>query len=327
MSAPDHPLPQAPTASSGPHATSSAASPSGGAGDASLSAPGRGSSGASGSSTSSGAEPHVRRGVALGVGGVRLHYELRGREDSPPLLLIRGLARHLLHWGDLTPLLERDFRLILFDNRGMGRSDVPPPPYTTRVMADDAARLLNQVGYGQVDVFGMSLGGMIAQEVALRHPGRVRRLVLGCTRSGPGGGPRIAPQVIWRMLSAGRLPPDEAMARTASLALTRDFIARRPEVVDSWRELARELPPSRRGFMGQLLAGATHRTTRRLQQLRQPTLVLTGDADELIHADHSRGLARAIPGASLELLPGAGHDFSTEQPERTAELLREFLLS
>lgn len=270
--------------------------------------------------------PHVHTGTALGVGGVRLHYELRGAEGSPPLLLIRGLARHLLHWGELTAQLERDFRLILFDNRGMGRSEVPRPPYTTRVMADDAARLLNQVGYGQVDVFGMSLGGMIAQELALRHPARVRRLVLGCTRSGPGGGPRIAPRVIGRMLSAGRLPPDEAMARTANLALTDDFIAARPDVVESWRQLARQLPPSRLGFVGQLLAGATHRTGARLDQLRQPTLVITGDADRLIHADHSRSLARAIPDARLEVLPGAGHDFSTEQPERTAELLRGFLL-
>lgn len=259
-------------------------------------------------------------------GRVRLYYEVRGRSGAPTLLLIRGLARHLLHWGRLTELLEDDFRLLLFDNRGMGRSDVPRPPYTTRRMADDAVEVLQAAGFEQAHVFGMSLGGMIAQEVALRHPTRVERLVLGCTRAGPGTGPRIAPRVVLQMLSAGRLSPDEAIASTAHMALGERFIAEHPQVIEGWRALAREYPPARQGFLGQLLAGALHDTRRRLSRVVHPTLVVTGDADSLIHADHSRYLAKHIRNARLEVLPGAGHDFTTERPEVAAALLREFLL-
>lgn len=258
---------------------------------------------------------------------IRLHYEVRGPSSAPPLLLIRGLARHLLHWGRLPELLEDDFRVVLFDNRGMGRSDVPRPPYTTARMADDAALVLEAAGFERAHVFGMSLGGMIAQELALRHPARVERLVLGCTRAGPGTGPRIAPRTVLAMLGAGRFKPDEAIARTAHMALGEQFIAEHPEVIEEWRELARKHPPARAGFLGQLLAGALHDTRRRLSRVVQPTLVITGDADNLIHADHSRFLARQIHGAELEVLPGAAHDFTTERPAAAAELLKRFLLA
>ncbi|MCA9630959.1 MAG: alpha/beta fold hydrolase [Myxococcales bacterium] len=258
---------------------------------------------------------------------LRLYYEVRGPSSAPPLLLIRGLARHLLHWGKLTELLESDFRLVLFDNRGMGRSDVPRPPYTTRIMADDAARVLQDAGVERAHVFGMSLGGMIAQEFALRHPARVERLVLGCTRAGPGTGPRIAPRVVLQMLGAGRFSPDEAIKRTAHMALGPAFIQRHPEVIESWQALAREYPPTRAGFLGQLLAGGLHDTRKRLDRIVHPTLVVTGDADDLIHADHSRYLARRIRGAQLEVLPGAAHDFTTERPELAARVLRDFLLA
>lgn len=267
------------------------------------------------------AEVTRRRGRRL-----RLFYEVRGEPHAPPLLLIRGLARNLLHWGRLTELLSADFRLILFDNRGMGRSDVPAPPYLTSSMASDAAQVMRAAGYQQAHVFGMSLGGMIAQELALRHPAQVQSLVLGATRSGPGTGPRIAPKVILQMLAAGRLRPDEAIAQTAHLALGEGFMREQPEVVASWQRLAREYPPARAGFIGQLLAGALHNTTRRLSRVQAPTLVVTGDADNLIHADHSKALAERIPGARLHVLPGAGHDFTTERPEDSAALLREFLL-
>ncbi|MEZ4372391.1 MAG: alpha/beta fold hydrolase [Polyangiaceae bacterium] len=257
---------------------------------------------------------------------VRLYYELRGKSGAPPLLLIRGLARHLLHWGKLPELLEDDFRLVLFDNRGMGRSEVPRPPYTTARMADDAAEVLRAAGVERAHVFGMSLGGMIAQELALRHTTRVDRLVLGCTRAGPGTGPRIAPKTVLEMLGAGRFAPDEAIARTAHLALGERFISEHPEVIAEWRALARDYPPARAGFLGQLVAGGLHDTRRRLSRVAQPTLVITGDADNLIHADHSRYLAKRIRDAQLEVLPGAGHDFTTERPELAAQLLKAFLL-
>lgn len=258
---------------------------------------------------------------------VRLYYELHGDPEAPPLLMIRGLARNLLHWGELPKLLEPHFRVILFDNRGMGRSSVPSPPYFTTSMADDAAWILRCANVERAHVFGVSLGGMIAQQLAIRHPERVNRLVLGATRAGDGRGPRIPAKVILEMLGAGRLPPEQAIVKTAHLALGDAFIQEHPEVMDLWRELARDYPPTRRGFMGQLLAGATHRARQGLLKLPHQTLVITGDADRLIDAEHSEELARIIPGAELVKLRGAGHDFPTEMPEETAEQLKRFLLA
>ena len=123
-----------------------------------------------------------------------------------------------------------------------------------------------------------------------------------------------------------RLPPERAIRETARLILSESFLAREPEVVDEWVEIARQVPPSRRGVLYQLLAAARHEAGDRLARIRMPTLVITGDADRLIDAENSARLAHAIPGARLAVLPGAGHDFPTEQPEATAQLISEFCL-
>lgn len=256
---------------------------------------------------------------------VSLYYELRGDAGAPPLLLIRGLARTHEHWLELTPLLARSFRLVLLDNRGVGRSSVPRPPYSTAQMADDAARVLDAAGLERAHVFGVSLGGMIAQELALRHPARVERLVLGCTTAGRRAGHPVSLRAALTLLGALRFDAERAVAHTAPLVASPAFLARRPDIIETWQRLARERPPTRAGVLGQLLAAGAHDTVARLGRVRAPTLVLTGDADRLISPENSRYLARAIPGARLELLPGAGHDFTTERPAESTALLEGFL--
>ncbi len=257
--------------------------------------------------------------------GQRLYWETMGERQAPPLLMIRGLARTARHWGPVLELLARRFFVVVFDNRGVGRSGVPRLPFTTRDMAADAVAVLDAAGVARAQIFGMSLGGMIAQQLALRYPRRVERLVLGCTRAGPGPG-TISPSTVLGLLAAMRAGGVEGLRRSHRLVVSDAFAQRHPEVLQRWEQLARDEPPSPRGVLLQLAAAARHDARRQLPRLAVPTLCVTGTVDRLIHPRASEELAALIPQARLARLGGAGHDFSTEQPEATAALLERFLL-
>jgi len=257
---------------------------------------------------------------------VPLYYEISGPSSGPPLLMLRGLARTIRHWGSLLDELGSSFRLVVMDNRGAGLSGAPLPPYSTAEMADDAASVLEHAGIGQAAVFGVSLGGMIAQELCLRHPERVTRLILGCTRAGGRTGRATSRNATLALLGALALPEARTLERTAPFVLSPQFLERHPEVLVEWQRIARERPMRRRGLLGQLSAALRHDTSLRLERIGVPVLVVSGDADRLIDAENSRYLARAIRGARLELLPGAGHDIPTERPLEIATLLREFCM-
>src|SRR5215467_3247868 len=128
-------------------------------------------------------------------GGCRIYFELRGDGQSPLLVMIRGLARSSSYWGPLLPRLAPHLRLLLVDNRGVGRSDATRGRYTTRQLADDVAAVMDAARVERAHVFGMSLGGMIAQELALAHGDRIDRLVLGCTTPGGSRARRPSPGV------------------------------------------------------------------------------------------------------------------------------------
>lgn len=259
-------------------------------------------------------------------GRVRLHYLLSGSDAAPPLLLIHGLGRPAAHWGELCDVLAPHFRLIVIDNRGVGKSSTPLPPYTTRQMAEDACAVLDAARVESAHVFGVSLGGMIAQELALSAPARVRRLVLGCTRASRSAGASMSLPAMAAFAVAGALTPDAAMARIAPFILSSDFIKTRPDVLEAWQRAALADPPRRLGMCGQIAAALTHDSRQRLSRIRHPTLILTGEADRLISPECSRFMQRALPGSKLEVLPGAGHEFPVEAPEATTAALRRFLL-
>ena len=263
------------------------------------------------------------RSFARAPSGHRLYFELGGPEHAPPLVLIRGLGRSSSYWLEFRRILERERRVLVLDNRGVGRSDAPSLPWATSDMADDVALVLRASGVERADVFGISLGGMIAQELALRHPHRVDRLVLACTT--PGGRPaRPTPRLAALMLARAAVKPiEESLRATAPLVLSDEALARRPELVDIWIAIATSEPRSRRGFIGQLLAAARHDAWDRLPFVESETLVVTGDADRLIPHENSALLAERIPRASLRTLRGAGHDFPTERPDETARLVLE----
>ncbi len=255
-----------------------------------------------------------------------LHFRYRVTGDGPPLLLIRGLTRCMDFWLHFEPLLRPHFTVICMDNRGVGGSDKPLPPYSTAMMGDDCAAVVRALGFAQVDVFGVSLGGMIAQKLALRHPGLVRRLALGCTTPGGRHGRRPPRRALARLATLPFRDVEEANRRSAELVLSDGFRRRHPELLDRWLELLRRWPVRRHAFLGQLAAAMAHGAGDDLPRLHVPTLILSGDSDRLLPPVNSERLADLIPDARLVWLPGAGHEFQTEQPEETVGLLREFFL-
>ena len=258
--------------------------------------------------------------------GASLYYELRGPEDAPgtPVLFIRGLARSLRYWLDFADGVAASRRLLLFDNRGLGRSWADSKPFTVARMADDTAAVLDAAGIEQAHVFGISLGGMVAQEFVLRHPGRARSLVLGATTPGPRHGIRPAPQTVLKLLAANALPPEKARAISTPLVLARLQGSQRAALEQKWAEFMSLEPPPRWTVLRQLLAAQMHDTWTRLDRIDVPTLCLTGGADRLIPKENSALLAERIPGAEILEMAGCGHDFVADDTRASGDIVRAF---
>lgn len=254
---------------------------------------------------------------------VRIAWERHGR--GAPLLLIHGLGYARWGWEPVLEPLARSFDVILFDNRGIGESDAPPGPYTAAEMADDAIQALDEAGVDRAHVVGTSLGGMVAQELALGYPDRVDRLVLACTTP---GGPNAHPmpqQTVALMAEAATLEPAVALRRFVENALAPATVAEHPELVD--RILAHRIATAQDpvAWAAQAAAGATFDAFERLGALAAPALVQHGDEDVVVDPRNADLLVELLPDAHLERLPGTGHLFFWEAPERFVSSVSAFL--
>lgn len=260
------------------------------------------------------------------IGGRRLSYERRG--SGEPLLLIMGLSGTRASWGDeFLAELDGAFETIAYDHRGIGGSDAVDGSFTITDLAADAARLIEALGLESAHVLGISLGGMVAQELALAAPERVRTLALGCTYCGGQGSQLTDRAVIGRLLAAGASGDRERILRTGFEINTSPAYAASPGAWEAFRERALSVPAPLPVVFEQLRATAVHDTSARLPRLSLPTLVLHGDLDEMLDVSNARRIAQLIPGARLEVMEGVGHMFWIEQPRRSAELLREHALA
>jgi 3-oxoadipate enol-lactonase len=253
------------------------------------------------------------------LGELELHYVERG--SGPALLLVPGIPAIASDWGPLADRLSSSRRVIAYDNRGSGASTVTPAPYTCAQLAADAVALLDELGIERADVFGMSLGGMIAQELALGWPGRVNRLVLGCTHCGLEHAARPERE-------AGRafaLETDDWAERMRALAPFAFADGVDGELLDRFVEKKSRDVQDPEGYRGQIAAALAHDTYDRLPQIDCPTLILTGDGDRVIPGASSEVLHERIPGSRLEVVTGAGHLFFLERPEESLRLLEDFL--
>ncbi len=251
------------------------------------------------------------------VADARLHYAVQGR--GAPLLLLMGLGGSGAMWGSafLAPLARR-FRLILPDNRGTGTSARGSVPYTLARLADDAAAILDAESITSAHVLGVSMGGMVAQEFAVRHPARLRGLVLGCTTCGGHHALWPRPEVLDAVGQVGLLG-------APALVVTPEFLRSHPNRLAQLglRAMAHPTPPAT--VREQLGAIARFDMSTRLQRIQAPTLVVTGDRDLLIPPANARILVRGIRGAQGVLVKGTGHCFFWEAPERAAGAIVAFL--
>jgi pimeloyl-ACP methyl ester carboxylesterase len=254
------------------------------------------------------------------IGELELDYELSG--SGPPLLMIMGMSGTALHWGDaFLDALRRDFQLIAYDHRGVGASSRLVGALTITQLAQDAVDLLGALELPQAHVLGISMGGMVAQELALAHPERVRTLTLGCTYCGGPGSSLTDPEV-WRGLAEAMMSGDRERAlRAAFAANVSSSVAADPAAFARFRAIAERRAVAVPVIMAQLRACAAHDTYARLPRLQMPTLVVHGTADRIVPFSNGELIASRIAGARLERLEGVGHLFFWEQPERSAELL------
>jgi pimeloyl-ACP methyl ester carboxylesterase len=266
--------------------------------------------------------PYARNGF------IRLYYESTG--TGAPVLLINGQGMTLDSSWRTIEVMAKSFRVLAFDNRDTGRSSFTPLPYAVMQMADDAIAVLDAAEEERAHVYGISLGGIVALDMALRYPDRVHGLVLGATT--PGGPTAIPqhPQALTFFARVGAMAPEEA--EWAAVPYTYGVRSRREQGQRIAEDIARRLdsrpdnlPMATLAYVHQVAVAATHNRVLSLGSITAPTLVVHGAEDATMAPENARILADAIPGAELQMWPGAGHYYVTDEPRADEEVVK-FLL-
>ena len=239
------------------------------------------------------------------LNGVNINYQVQGQGE--PLVMIMGFTAGRSGWMPQIPVFKKYYRVITFDNRGIGKSDKPPGPYSTKMMADDTVRLMDLLGIEKAHIMGVSMGGMIAQELAINYPQRVLKLVLACTYASQDetSGDSL------EQAKFLQLTPEQKVTAMVSLAFNKPFYRFMFGVLA--RVQARFMGISGRvGIAGQSEACLKHNTLERLPFITAPTLVIVGTEDRIIKPTSSEVIAGKIANAKLVRVEGGSHCFSFE---------------
>jgi 3-oxoadipate enol-lactonase len=264
-----------------------------------------------------------RNGTAV-IGGISLYYESCG--SGEPVLLISGLGSNTELWCRQTTVLSSHHQTIAFDNRGAGRSDVPDGPYTIKEMASEAVRLLDALDIPAAHVVGSSMGGMIAQEVAIQYPDKALSLALIATQC---GGPHAfgAAQenaAALEELATLDMTPQERARGWVPYTLSQSFRTANPELVEEYVRVSALYPPTTAGLRAQWSALMGYDSWERLPLVTAPALILQGDQDLLVPPENADVLGVRIPDSRVAFIPGAGHSLAFEAAEEVAEMLLQF---
>lgn len=257
------------------------------------------------------------------VNGTNLYYESEG--DGAPVVLIPGFAAGRWIWFKQTAELSRNFRVIVFDPRGVSASDKLEGPQSIGLLADDVAHLLDTIGVDSAYIVGASFGGFVAQEFALKYPAMTRKLVLCCTSFGGPNHVVPAPETLAALASTKGLNSEERMRANLLLAFTPEYVRTQVAEVDHIVHLRATNEVPEHIYMSQLQAAMSFNTESRLAEIKCPTLVLSGDADIIVPVQNSRNLVEKIVGARLRIVEGGSHTFFIEQAGKFNHIITEFL--
>jgi len=260
------------------------------------------------------------------INGIDIAYDVSGGGD--PVVLIGGFGMTKEGWAEQVAALAGQFRVITFDNRGVGESTVPSEPFTIDDMAADTAGLLDHLGIDAAHLFGVSMGGLIAQTLLLEYPGRVRKAVLGCTSHGGRHAVQPKPEVM-EILAAVTVPgisAEEATRRRLPILFSDRFMREEPDRVEAFLRRSIRYQPTPQGAAGQMRALSFFNVKRRLGEIDRPVLVLTGSDDRMMPPENAGLLVEGIPGAGLHVVQGAGHGFFYERPGEVNRVLIDFFM-
>lgn len=255
------------------------------------------------------------------VNGINIYYEVHG--EGYPVVLISGLGSQGQSWDTQVPIYSKDYRVIVFDNRGAGKTDKPESPYSTEQMADDTAALMEALSIEQAHIIGKSMGGMIAQWLAIKYPQMVSKLVMGCSsgsRDKVGNG----------ILKMGREIASKAglgavWFMALHLGYTRDYVEKNIDRLEKASALIVDSEESLEGYIGQSMACEGHNTIEHLPKIKAPAFVMMGESDLITAPERTRELCRLIPGAELCVFSGVGHGFWRERQQEVDSLVLHFL--
>lgn len=259
------------------------------------------------------------------VNGIKIYYETEGEGD--PLVMIMGLRRNVEWWYGQIPALSKHFRVLVFDNRGAGRTDKPKMDYSIRLFADDTAELMKTVQIDRAHILGISMGGYIAQELAIHYPEMVRSLILGCTSAGGEGAVLMSPERMKKFTANEGLSPEQILQKDMDIYFSDKFIKGHPEKIREFIEISLRYYQPADAFERQLAACLKHDTLNRLNRIAMPTLIMSGDDDPLVPPENSRVLKDLLPHAELSFFPGCRHCFFIEEADRFNQKVISFFKS
>ena len=260
--------------------------------------------------------------MKIEVNGIRINYRVDGPEGAPWVTMSNSLATTHRMWDAQVPAFTRQYRLLRYDKRGHGETDVTPGPYSFELLADDVLALLAALGISRTHFVGLSMGGMTGMTMALRQPGVLRSLVLCDTTSkDPLGDPALWQQRIDAVTAGGSMEP--LVETTVARFLTSDTVKNRPEVADAVRAMVRSTPIG--GYTACCQAISKLNLTDRLPAINLPTLIVVGADDPATTVDMARTIHRGIAGSELVVLPNAAHLSNIEQVDAFNEAVLGFL--
>ncbi len=258
------------------------------------------------------------------VNGINIYYEIHGKGE--PLVLISGYGSNSASWFHEVPVFSKQYRVITFDNRGTGRSDKSDVPYTAKMMADDVAGLLATIGVDAAHIYGVSMGGGIAQEFALNYPEKVISLILGCTNCGGTHAIPGDPAVVSKLVSMGGTGMTEESVRALMTAVyTEEVIKNNSELIEELIKRRLEYPTPIHTYIREAQASAGFDVYDRLPQIKAPTLIINGTEDKIVPVENARIIASRIPNAELAIIEKAGHVYNFGMGDKPDKVVLDFL--